>query len=70
MSSGKLEPEARRVVSSAKSKAKSVVQRGRSLMYRRNRMGPRMEPCGTPNLMVCMELFTPFTHTNWDLSDR
>jgi hypothetical protein len=61
-----LEPEARRVVSSAKSKAKSVVQRGRSLMYRRNRIRPRMEPCGTPNPMVCIELFTPFTHTNWD----
>ena len=49
MSSGKLEPEARRVVSSAKSKAKSVVQRERSLMYRRKRIGPRIEPCDTPN---------------------
>ncbi len=47
MRSGKLKPEARRVVSSAKSKAKSEVQRGRSLMYRRNRMGPRMEPYGS-----------------------
>jgi hypothetical protein len=37
---------------------------------RRKRIGPRMEPCGTPNQMVCTERFTPFTHTNWDPSDR
>ncbi len=44
-----MEPEARRVVSSAKSKANSVVKRERSLMYRRKRIGPRIEPYGTPN---------------------
>ena len=39
----------RRFVSSAKrTNCPSVNERGRSLIYRRNRIGPWAEPCGTP----------------------
>ena len=28
---------------------------GRSLMYNKKRMGPNIEPCGTPHLIFCNE---------------
>lgn len=42
------------VVSSAyKMHSDSVVRHcGRSLMYNRNKSGPRIEPCGTPMLII------------------
>ena len=35
-------------VSSAKSLTLDLTWSGRSFMYARNKMGPRTEPCGTP----------------------
>ena len=37
-------------VSSANSLVFDLTREGRSLMYARNRHGPRTEPCGTPDL--------------------
>jgi hypothetical protein len=52
-------------VSSAKRYANSLVQRGRSYMYRRKRMEPSIEALSTPIRMVCKELSTPLTLTNY-----
>jgi hypothetical protein len=37
-----------KVVSSAKSKDRKLEQVGRSLIYIRNKMGPKIDPWGTP----------------------
>ena len=45
---GKLDPLSTAVVSSANKKGSISVALGRSLIYSRNRIGPRTEPWGTP----------------------
>ena len=47
-SSVRLGPEAKRVVSSANNKQYRSVDFGRSLKKIKNKIGPRMLPCGTP----------------------
>ena len=40
-----------KVVSSANNKAKNFEESCRSLIYKIKSRGPKMEPCGTPNVM-------------------
>ena len=44
--------------------------RGRSLIYKRNRSGPRTDPCGTPVFMMPLLDVILFTFTNWCLFSR
>src|SRR6218665_2844847 len=61
----------KKCVSSAKSKKwRSEEAQGRSLMKSRNKRGPRMEPCGTPNLILLRAERTPLHFTCCDLSDK
>ena len=46
--SSRFSPEASKVVSSAKIKARSLQQLGKSLKKMMNKIGPRTLPCGTP----------------------
>ena len=48
------EEEICNVVSSAKSRVKSKLDEfAKSLMSKRNSMGPKIEPCGTPQFTFC-----------------
>jgi hypothetical protein len=62
--------ESERVVSSAKRRENKFVHFGRSFMYIRKSIGPRIESCGTPFCIFNIELDTLFTETNWFLFDR
>jgi hypothetical protein len=62
--------ESKRVVSSAKRSEKRFVHFGRSFIYIRKRIGPRMEPCGTPLSIFSKELEILFIETNWFLFER
>ena len=35
---------------------------GRSLIYNKNKSGPRIEPCGTPHVILLSFEMKPFTH--------
>ena len=52
-----------KVVSSAKSKVKNLVEFGRSLMNIKNRRGPKTLPCGTPHVIVRGFEFLPLIET-------
>jgi hypothetical protein len=45
-----------KVVSSAKSRDKKFEHTGRSLIYIRNKMGPKIEPWGTPMVISDISL--------------
>jgi hypothetical protein len=62
--------ESERVVSSAKRRENMFVHFGRSFMFIRKSIGPRIEPCGTPFSIFNIELETLFIETNWFLFDR
>ena len=47
-------------VSSAKSLTLDLTWSGRSFMYARKSMGPRTEPCGTPEDTAILSDLTPF----------
>ena len=38
---------------------------GKSLMYNRKNNGPRIEPCGTPHLIMCSDETNPFNLHFW-----
>ena len=41
-----------------------------SLIYSRNKKGPKTDPWGTPEFVVLEEEVKPSKTTFWDLSDR
>ena len=52
-------PATVRFVSSANSRGLTCLrQSGRSFMYKRNKSGPRMEPCGIPHVTLLSEVIT------------
>ena len=51
-------------VSSAKSLALDLTWSGRSFMYVNKSMGPRIEPCGTPEDITILSDLTPFETTD------
>ena len=53
-----------KVVSSANNKAKNFEESCRSLIYKIKSRGPKMEPCGTPNVMFSSGLELLFIVTN------
>ena len=59
-----------RVVSSAKISLKKPDEFGRSFIYKRNKRGPKILPCGTPQLIFCFLEFTPSIETNCCLFER
>ena len=69
-SSTRFLPDAKSVVSSANKRANNLEAKGRSLIYRRKRRGPRIEPCGTPSITSVSKLFLPCKETNCFLSDK
>ncbi len=62
--------ESERVVTSAKKRENMFVNFGRSFVYKRKSIGPRIEPCGTPCSIFKIELDTLYMETNWFLFDR
>ena len=52
-----------RLVSSAKSLIEEPISSTMSLMYRRNKSGPRIEPCGTPAPTDVQEELAPGSTT-------
>ena len=46
--------ESKRKVSSANSVVSNCEASGKSLMYIKNKIGPREEPCGTPHDIFCL----------------
>jgi hypothetical protein len=62
--------ESDRVVSSANKSENRLVHFGRSFIYIRKRIGPRIEPCGTPLSIFNIELDTLLIATNWFLFDK
>ena len=44
--------ERARPVSSAKSLGVQLTDEGKSLIYSKNNNGPRIDPCGTPKLLI------------------
>ena len=65
-----LSAEAKSVVSSANNNVKRLDAKGKLLIYRRKRRGPRIEPWGTPSRTFISILFFPLTVTNCFLSER
>ena len=58
-------------VSSAKSRTLDLTSLGRSLMYARKRIGPRTEPCGTPEETgTSSELIPLITTVGFQLSKK
>lgn len=58
------------LLSSANGELDEVKISGRSLINSRNKSGPRIDPCGTPEVgVISFDLFTPIT-TCWVRSDR
>ena len=53
-------------VSSAKSLTLYLTWSGRSFIYARKSMGPRTEPCGTPEDTAILSDLTPFKRTAWE----
>ena len=51
-------------VSSAKSLTLDLKCSGRSFMYARNKIGPRIEPCGTPEETGIVPEWKPFVTTD------
>jgi len=51
-------------VSSAKILQKKLEDSGRSLIYNKNSTGPRVEPCGTPQVICILSDWTSFAKTN------
>ena len=49
---------------SAKSLTLDLTCSGRSFMYARNKMGPRTEPCGTPEETDIVPEWEPFVTTD------
>ena len=70
ISSSMLSEQAKRVVSSAKSRENKAVHNGRSLIYLRNNIGPRIEPWGTPIVTSMKSLDMPSITTNCLRLDR
>ena len=70
ISSSMLSEQAKRVVSSAKSRENKAVHNGRSLIYMRNNIGPRIEPWGTPIVTSMKSLDMPSITTNCLRLDR
>ena len=72
ISSSMLSEQAKRVVSSAKSRENKAVQNGRSLIYSymRNNIGPRIEPWATPIVTSIKSLDMPSITTNCLRLDR
>ena len=64
----KSELEASSVVSSAKRDENSLEDSGKSFMYIRNSIGPRIEPCGTPQSIKRGSEEMPLISTYCDLS--
>ena len=67
---GRLESDAVQEVSSAKRNDRRSVDRGRSLIKQRKRIGPRMVPCSTDIASFCESERLPFISTCWVLSDK
>jgi hypothetical protein len=67
MSCGRDGPDVNPVVSSANRKDFSSVDRGRSLIYIKNRIGPRILPCSTEILMLHGSDRLPSMSTTWVL---
>ena len=57
-------PAASRVVAFANRSANRVEQKGKSLIYIKNRIGPSIDPCGTPIVELSRLLETPLTLKN------
>jgi len=53
-------------VTSANSLTTALRPSGMSLMSKRNRLGPRTEPCETPDSKYTVSEVTPFRTTDWD----
>ena len=47
-----------------------VIDSGRSFVNKVDKVGPKTEPCGTPNLTCIFEDFLPFITVNCFLSGR
>ena len=59
-----------KLVSSAKSLIDELMSTKMSIIYKRNRRGPRIEPCGTPALTEVQKEFIPGKTTRCLLSVR
>ena len=70
ISSSMLSEQAKRVVSSAKSRENKAVHNGRSLIFMINNIGPRIEPWGTPIVTSIKSLDMPSITTNCLRLDR
>ena len=57
-------------VSSAKSLTLDLTWSGRSFIYARKSMGPRTEPCGTPEDTAILSDLTPFKTTAWERESK
>jgi hypothetical protein len=62
--------ESERVVLSVNKSEDRLVQFGRSFIYIRKRIGPRIKPCGTPLSIFNIELDTLLIEMNWFLFDK
>ena len=51
--------------SSAKWPIVDETTRGKSLMYTKNKNGPKTDPCGTPDVTWATEDIAPSTTTPW-----
>ena len=69
MSSGRFFPALSPWVSSANMKVSSSEEKGKSSMYTRNRIGPRMLPCRTEMSIFCSDDLWPSISVNCFLSD-
>ena len=58
------------IVSSAKSRTCDDSESGRSLIKTRNKIGPRTDPCGTPDVTGADAELSPSTTTLCDRPDR
>ena len=67
ISSSMLSEQAKRVVSSAKSRENKAVHNGRSLIYMINNIGPRIEPWGTPIVTSMKSLDNGYAIYNYKL---
>ena len=56
--------------SSANSLVLAMTQSGKSLIYSKNKRGPRTVPCGTPLTTGALSETALLTMTCWPLSDK
>ena len=71
ISSSALFPDKNTLVSSANSIGNSTLDtEAMSLIYNKNGNGPKIEPCGTPHVIVFWDDLTSSYETYWDRHDK